>query len=295
MPGGTTHMTEYVGQSQLPHAVLSMTTLIDRHADRYTTDILKFLNQNHDDPARTPEKLMLRAFHNHVENLVLDYDSAPIAPGGDTLIFRHIYEAAELPIGHREQPGWTPLTILTALLAAEVEFRGPRRLSRTQNMRLAEIYEQLGHRLTDADLPSHAALAFKRATALHALEEDFGKQDRCRLALARARRRATFPVWKRIPGAISDLLCGYGFRPFQLLGWIALQLLAFTAALWLTDREPISTTFHLCLVNYLNPVGLGDLTDIGRAGRVLLIVESYTGIVFTSVFFALLVRRWFRL
>jgi hypothetical protein len=191
-----------------------------------------------------------------------------------------------------------------ALLAAEVELRGPLRLSRTQNIRLADTYEQLGHRLLSAELPGqkaktflpgHAAMALLRASGLHALNEDIDAQDRCGLALARARRTATYPAWRRSTGWASDLLCGYGYRPFQLLGWIAAQLLLFTVVLWLTTPIPITTSLHMCLINFLNPLGLGDLEEVGRAGRPLLIIEAYAGSVSTSVFFALLVRRWFRL
>ncbi|MFI7669727.1 hypothetical protein [Nocardia sp. NPDC049526] len=285
-------MTEYAGLSQLPpataeKAVNSMTMLIDRHADRYAGEIAEYFQQ----AGAGSEQRLLDSFNTHVETLELDYDPAKISQPGDSLVFSHIYAAAQEPAAD----GDGRLPVLTALLAAEVEFRGPRRLSRTQNTRIAEIYEHLGRALVAADLPHHAVLAFKRAVGLHRVEEDFDAQDRCGHALAQARCRAVDQVWKRIPHWTLEVLCGYGFRPFRLLGWIAAVLLIGTVVLWATDGQPIPTALHMCLINYLNPLGIGDLEDIRGAGRTLLIVEAYAGLVLNSLFFALLVRRWFRI
>ncbi|MGW4366200.1 hypothetical protein ACWEKT_11185 [Nocardia takedensis] len=283
-------MTE--GQDRIPHEVVSLTTLIERHADEYTDRITVFQRTPRSDPTRPTERRLLAEFHRSVEHLVIEYARAQVPPRGDELVFAHLYDTVDSP-----HPGIDePLRELTALLAVETEFRGPRRLSGTQSMRLAELYEGRGEALIEVGLPAHAALAFKRATWLFGQDEDFDAQDRCRLARARAKRRATYPVWRRTPGYISDLTCGYGFRPFLLLIWIAAQITLFAAVLLLIDHQPLGTALHLCLTNYLNPLGISDLQDlgVGPAGRAVLVVEAWTGIVFTSVFFALLVRRWFR-
>ncbi|MFE9323341.1 hypothetical protein ACIHDR_26995 [Nocardia sp. NPDC052278] len=280
-------MTEYAGLSQLSPVVNSMTMLIDRHADRYAGEITEYFQQA-DGGSEQP---LLDSLNTHVETLELDYDPVKISQPGDSLVFSHIYSAAQEPVTDADGR----LRALTALLAAEVEFRGPRRLSRTQNIRIAEIYEHLGRALIAAELPQHAVLAFKRAVGLHRVEEDFEAQDRCGHALAQARCRAVYPVWKRIPHWTLEVLCGYGFRPFRLLCWIAAVLLIGTVVLWATDGQPILTALHMCLINYLNPLGLGDLEDIRGSGRTLLIIEAYAGLVLNSLFFALLVRRWFRI
>ncbi|WP_433732343.1 hypothetical protein ACQP0C_08895 [Nocardia sp. CA-129566] len=289
-------MTEYAGLAQLPHAIMSITTLIDRHADRYyAEEVAEHFDRTRPESERPSEEFLLDLFNDHVEKL-LDYEEAKKIPQRrDSLVFAHIYTAAERPTADGDDSEHPPIAVLTALLAAEFEFRGPRRLSRIQNMRLAETYEDLGRSLIASDLPEHAALAFKRAVGLHRLEEDFDAQDRCGLALAQARCRSISPTWRRIPYWTLEVLCGYGFRPFRLLFWIAAILLIGTVVLRLTDSLPIATTLHMCLINYLNPLGRGDLDDVKGAGRTLLIVEAYCGLVFNSLFFALLVRRWFRI
>ncbi|WP_216908046.1 hypothetical protein [Nocardia noduli] len=331
-------MTEYDGQGDLPQEVQSITTFIERLADKYYTEQIAEFVTPRADSTRRIERQLLAEFHRHVEDSVIEYQISKVPPRGDELIFAHIYdkvdthqnpalarwgirsllrrgsdtiqavrrrmrrlltrrqaENAEIPREASAIDTDAIRWIVTALLAVETEFRGPRRLSGTQSIRTAEIYESLGSRLIDSRLPAHAALAFKRATSLFALDEDFDAQDRCRLARARAKRLATLPAWRRVPGQISDLLCGYGFRPFRMLGWIAVQLAIFSLVLWSAGHEPLATSVHISFINYLNPTGLGELDGIGTPGRVILVVEAWTGTVFMSVFFALLVRRWFRI
>ncbi|WP_040781762.1 hypothetical protein [Nocardia pneumoniae] len=277
---------------------------IDQHATGYAQEVADYLDELSAGTRQPDEKPLLDSFNNHVEKVVTAFDHTKIKHRGDSLLFSDIYAAADDNTAMDEVLQRAHVELLMALLAAEVELRGPLSLSRTQNIRLAEIYEDLGHRLLAATppgrraktfLPGHAAMAFLRASGLHALNEDVDAQDRCGLALARARRSATYPAWRRGVGWVSDLLCGYGYRPFRLLGWITAQLVLFTVALWLSTSLPITTALHMCLINFLNPVGLGDLQEVGRIGRGLLMIEAYAGIVSTSVFFALLVRKWFRL
>lgn len=288
-------MTDYEGQAALSAYVRTMTIRIDRHADAYAHEVADYFTRIQTGAERPDEQPLLDSFNAHVEKIVADYDPTEIGQRGDSLVFAHIYATTDQHVVDDDELRRTPIESLTALLAAEVEFRGPRKLSRTQNMQLAENYEWLGHNLAETGLPGHAALAFLRAAGMHALNEDVDAQDRCGLALARARRQATYPPWRRSVGWASDLLCGYGYRPFRLLGWIAGLLVVFTFALYEVSDLTLTTSLHYCLLNFLNPVGLGDLDKIGTPGRVLLVTEAYAGIVSSSVFFALLVRRWFRL
>ncbi|WP_067532731.1 hypothetical protein [Nocardia crassostreae] len=274
--------------------VAAMSTRIERHAQRYAKRVGEFLEQPHRLRRRVTERPLLDVFAVEVEEVVATYDPPGIRRVGDSLVFGHLYlplrptatgETEAVPIG----------TLLTALLAAEVEFRGPLRLSRTQQRALAENYERLGRRLGPAGLPAHAALAFQRASGLYRGDEDTDAEDRCGLALARARRLAQPVAWRRILGWFPDLVCGYGYRPFRMLSWIAMQLGVFVYALSFASEQPFTTDMYEVLVNYLNPLGPGDTEKFGPGGRIILISESYLATVTTSVFFALLVRRWFRL
>ncbi|WP_330249950.1 hypothetical protein OG874_27140 [Nocardia sp. NBC_00565] len=285
-------MTEYEGQLGLSDFVRSMTTRIDRHGEAYAAEVTEFREEPHTGQDDSAERELLDSFNIHVENVVAHYNPPETRRRGDSLVFAHIYVAVGRSADEDEG---VRRTLLTALLAAEVELRGPLRLSPTQNMHLAGIYERIGTDLTAHGLPAHAVLSLRRAASLHGQNEDVDAQDRCGLAMARARRQARSPAWRRIPGWAADLLCGYGYRPFRLLPWIALLLVTFTIGLRASAEVSITTAFHICLVNFLNPIGLGDLDRVHQIGRGLLIIESYVGIISTSVFFALLVRRWFRL
>ncbi len=211
---------------------------------------------------------------------------------GRGLIFEDLYEAARKP--RAEKPATqVPHAVFAALLAAETEFRGPLRLGARQSARLAEIYERLGARL-GAELPRLAMLAFQRAGALYRTIEDIEAQDRCGLARARARTRAV-RGWQRAIGLFSDAVCGYGYRPFRLLGWVGAQLVLFTVVGLLVAGASLGDTVYMCVTSFLNPLGLGDVARLHDAARPLFAIESWTGTVSMSVFFALLVRKWFRL
>lgn len=270
-----------------------MSTRIERHAANYAEDVTEFLDQPRSSRRHATEQPLLDTFTRHVEAVVATYDPPGVRRVGDSLVFGHLYAAAREPATD-EQPT-TPATLLTALLAAEVEFRGPLRLSRTQNRQLAENYERLGAPLVTVGLPAHAALAFHRAGGLYRNDEDVDAEDRCGLAVARAKRLAQPVLWRRVGGLFPDLVCGYGYRPFRMLFWIALQLAVFSGLIALVSDNPFTTTIYQCMVNYLNPLGPGDTEGLRTGGRAIYIIESFFGLVTTSVFFALLVRRWFRL
>ncbi|MGW4353961.1 hypothetical protein ACWELJ_17930 [Nocardia sp. NPDC004582] len=275
--------------------VADMSMRIERHADTYGESITEFLAQPHGLRRRATEQPLLDLFTRHTEAVVATYDPPGIRRAGDSLVFGHLYAPAiRRPAG--PDPQAVPVNqLLAALIAAEVEYRGPLRLSRTQNRLLAEAYERLGRPLVQAGLPGHAALAYRRAGSLYRIDEDTDAEDRCGLALARARRQAQPQAWRRLGGLVPDLVCGYGYRPFRMLWFVVFQLLVFTGAVALRAEQPVAVTVYQVLMNYLNPLGVGDTDHLRVGGRAVFVTEAYTGAVTMSVFFALLVRRWFRL
>ncbi|WTZ48778.1 hypothetical protein OG716_31820 [Nocardia sp. NBC_01388] len=275
--------------------VAAMTTRVERHADVYAEDITGFLDQPHRLRRTVTERPLLDTFTRHVEAVVGTYDPPGIRRIGDSLVFGHLYAEALTQSPDGAAQSVPVVKLLAALLAAEVEFRGPLRLSRTQKRQLAENYERLGRRLVAVGLPAHAALAFRRANGLYHGDEDTDAEDRCGLALSRARRLAQPVAWRRIGGLFPDLLCGYGYRPFRMLGWIVVQLLVFVVAIATVSNQALSVTVYEVMVNYVNPLGPGDTENLRAGGRAYFVIECYLGTVTLSVFFALLVRRWFRL
>ncbi|MBF6174061.1 hypothetical protein [Nocardia blacklockiae] len=283
-------------QQQDSPFVRSMSTRVARRATAYSHAVDRFLAGTATESPRPDEQQLLDLFTAHVESVVARYDPPGIRRNSDSLVFRRLYAESRQPRTPRLPRGGRVVTpeLLAALLAAEVEYRGPLRLSRAQTRNLAEIYERLGDTLTTV-LPAHAALAFRRAASLYRQDEDTDGEDRCNLELARARRRAQPVRWRRIASLFPDLLCGYGYRPFRMLIWMALQLLFFTAVVRLLSTQATMTIVYECLTNYLNPLGPDDTAGLQGAKRLVFVVEAYTGLLTTSVFFALLVRRWFRL
>lgn len=289
-------MTGFEAGDEPSDFVRSITTLIDRRAAKYAEQFDAPLAVGPRRRARTAqwpnERDLLDRFESTALQLIARYEPPGIRRRGDSLVFRHVYAHARPAREVRAARGEVPLDLIAGLLAAEVEFRGPLRLSHTQNGQLAEIYEELGKSLVAAGLPAHAALAFRRALFLHRTNGSPEAEDRCGLAEARARWRASPPGWRRALRRLPDLACGYGYRPFRMLGLIGLQLAFFTGMVtWVTDAS-VTTNLYLCLTNYLNPLGL---TDAAGSARPIYVVETYLGTISMSVFFALLVRRWFRL
>ncbi|MFC7614885.1 hypothetical protein ACFQV2_16540 [Actinokineospora soli] len=179
-------------------------------------------------------------------------------------------------------------------MAADVEVRGPLQLSQTQRARLADLFCHLGARLAATSLLGHAALAYGRAAALHVTTGDHRARDRCLLEQARARRLVRDFGWAKLQDTLSLALCGFGYKPYRLLGWMAAQLALFTLLVWLIGGAAFGTTAHLVLTGFLNPAGPDDTAALADPAGALLVLESYLGALSVSVFFALLVRRWFR-
>jgi hypothetical protein len=266
--------------------VASVSTRIARHAAAYTAEL---------DADAHPERMSLDTFAVHVEAVLDDYDPPSARRRhSDTLVFPHLYGAARDP--RPDEEGWrVPSAVPAALMAAEVEFRGPLRLSARQNTLLAEEYEAIGAQLSEVGLATHAALAFRRAMALYRVNEDDEAEDRCGLHLARANTRGLPHGLRRWAGQASYVLCGHGYRPSWLLGWVILQMLVFTGVALLLGGKAVDDTVYMGVTGFLNPPGPGDTQELPGAVRTLFVVEAWTGAVSMSVFFALLVRKWFRM
>ncbi|MFG1797400.1 hypothetical protein [Nocardia sp. NPDC049149] len=288
-------MTDHETPEPRSEFVESTATRIVRRAAKYAEADYRIVHRRNGTPG---EQALLDSLNVDVEAVLGRYDPPSTRRRGDSLVFTHLYAEAKdtvPPSPALDEDGHAVVNVIAALLAAEVESRGPLRLSRTQNTLLAQVYEQLGAQLRELGLPAHAVLAYRRAASLHRLNEDMDAVDRCGLWQARARCQATPPGWRRIGPQLSDLLCGYGYKPFRLLGWIAVQLALFSVALLLFEHGSVGDTLYMSMTSYLNPMGLGDTADLAEGGRALLATESWVGTVSLSVFFALLVRRWFRL
>jgi hypothetical protein len=271
---------------ELSEFVGSLTTAITRRADKY----IEMLEESRPEAGpRFQEVPLLDTFERFAAE-VLDRYVPPGPRTRDSLVFAHMYPAdAGSPPEDRLR--W----LINALLAADVEARGPLRLTQAQNIRLAEVFAHLGKGLTLEGLPLHAARALDRAARLYVEVQDDSAQDRCLLAKARAEHQARAPGLVKVLETVFAALSGYGYRPYRLLGWIALQLLVFTFMLSMFSEKPLVENIYVAVLNYLNPLGFADTKSMSHSAWVLLVVERYTGAVSSTVFFSLVLRRWFRI
>ncbi len=247
-----------------------------------------------DSPA-VDESVGLNDLDKDIEALLDDTEPLIRARQSAKLRFGPLYEQVST-VRADDEPWRRRQPLIAGLIAAEVEFRGPLRLSPTQNALLATQYEKLAAALARHALPVHAVRAWTGAMELHRRAHNSDAEDRCGLALARARRATLAPGRQRGVSAAADLVCGYGYRPFRLLGWVVAQIAICTGlAVLLAGSKPLTDVVYLGILTFLNPLDPGNVTGMEPQAKVLFAVEACLGTVSMSVFFALLVRRWFRL
>ncbi|GAA3887554.1 hypothetical protein GCM10022243_60430 [Saccharothrix violaceirubra] len=257
-------------------------TIVEQRAGRYAEDLESVLARA---GLRGEESRLLDEFEQCVSG-VLDHYPARRRRASHELLFRPFYETRQESVDSERRR-----TLLVALMAAEVEAQGPLRLTMAQNKDLAEILERLGVDCAAEGLWLHAAEAFERAAETHLLTNDHAARDRCLFLQTRARHRIEQRPARRAFLAFSAVTCGYGYRPYRLLWWVLVQLVAFWLTLWLVTDALTPYNLYLAAVNYLNPAGTEQASGAVKA---VLVVESYSGALSLNVFFALLVRRWFR-
>lgn len=243
----------------------------------------------------------LREFGDLIVGALNRYDAESLVDrDADRLAFQSLYDSAS-PAG----PGsaGSRVRLLTALVAAHVEAQGALRLTADRSRTLAEHLGRLGSALERNGLPLFATLAYDRAARLYLEIDEHAARDRCLFDAARARRRSTPPGVKRIRQTLSAVLVGYGYRPYRLLAWCAAQIVvAFAVIELLPPARAVKAAgtaswnekLFITVQDFLNPIGVGDTEKLSRVSWIVLAVESYLGAVSAAVFFALLLRRWFR-
>jgi hypothetical protein len=259
-----------------------LVTAVVRRGHRYADTV-----EEREEELPAVEGDLLDMFEGYANDVLEQYSPAS-ARRTSGLVFESMYEeAGKPPVGERRR------SILIALLAAEVEVHGPFRLTRAQNEGLADIFFELGKALETEKLFKHAELAYDRAASNYLLSGDAGLRDESLMRQKRCQHLVSPRGLRRGLQSISWLAAGYGYRPYRLLICVVAQLVLFVGVLAIIARGT-NVTPYAVLVNYLNPLGPQDADGVHTFGKVLLVAESYAGAVSLNVFFALLVRRWFR-
>jgi hypothetical protein len=238
------------------------------------------------------EEELLELLDSYLPPLVYAFDSKVPPPrerSGALALEKEYYEWRKTTSG---DPETRRAAVIRSFLATETERRGQFRISRTQNNRLADHFDAMGKEFTALGMPGHAALAFQSAADLYLPLQQKSKRERALLNWRRAQHMARPPSVPRFFEAVYDALCGYGYRPFRMLGWMAVTLAVFSVVVWLSGGPGYVKSLHGCLIDFLNPLSFGDLNGaFSGAAQVLLIIESYVGTISMSIFFAFLVRE----
>lgn len=238
--------------------------------------------------AEREEDLLVR-LNGYLPGLVYAFDSEvpPRERGGGLALEKEYYEwwrTSGDPDARRQG-------VIRSFLAAETERRGQYRLSQVQSGRIADHYHAVGEEFIALGMPGHAAMAFRSAADLYELPQQKAKRERALLNWRRAHRETRPPGSIRFLESVYDATCGYGYRPFRMLGWMLLTLAVFSLAVWLCGSAGYAKSLHACLVNFLNPLTFGDLDGVlSGPAQSLLIIESYIGSISMAIFFAFLVR-----
>ena len=241
--------------------------------------------------AEQEEDLLVR-LDGYLPGLVYAFDSEVPPPrerGGGLALEKEYYEWRRTS----GDPDARRQGVIRSFLATETERRGQFRLSRTQNAVLADHFNALGEEFLALGMPGHAAMVFQSAADLYLPLQQKSKRERSLLNWRRAQHQARTKGAIRYVEAVYDAVCGYGYRPFRMLGWMVVTLAGFSLAVWLCGPAGYVRSLHGCLINFLNPLSFGDLDgSFDGAAQVLLTVESYIGSISMAIFFAFLVRDW---
>ncbi|MFI9534134.1 hypothetical protein ACIG56_12900 [Nocardia fusca] len=307
--GGGGSAAQPVGDEEQVRAIpvaADVRPLITEHAQAYAHEVDTFRDEPHT-RRQELEQRSLEKLHDMASLALECYDPPGARRIRNNLVLADIYFEAgavldvasmsEQPDPHepRKPRPEVPAEYFAALLAAEVEFHGPVRLNYTEKSLLADLYERVGEWMLKYELFTHSAFAYKRAAIVHYQNEETAAQERCELASARA-RRAALPVGLRNLGMPSaDLLGGFGYLPFRMLGWILAQLVLFTLLfVFVSGERSAATMVHAVIINFFSPLGLGDTSELSGAERLVLVIESFAGTLSVLVFVVLLARRFLR-
>ncbi|WP_194915438.1 hypothetical protein [Catenulispora rubra] len=237
------------------------------------------------------EEELLELLDSYLPDLVYAFDSKVPPPRerrGALALEKEYYEWRKITSG---DPETRRSAVIRSYLATETERRGQFRISRSQNGRLAEHFEAMGEEFIALGMPGHAALAYESAADLYLPLQQKPRRERALLNWRRARHLARPSGFQRFFEGLYDGLCGYGYRPFRMLGWMAVTLAVFSVVVWLSGGPGYVKSLHGCLIDFLNPLTFGDLDPNFRGtAQVFLIIESYVGTISMSIFFAFLVR-----
>ena len=246
-------------------------------------------------------EVQLREFGDLITGALNRYDAESVVDrDANRLAFQSLYDSAPLADPER---GGARVRLLTALVAAHVEAQGALRLTADRSLTLAGYLGRLGSALERNGLPLYAVLAYNRAARLCLEIDEHAVRDDRLFDAARARRRAAPMGVSRVRQTLSAALVGYGYRPYRLLAWCAAQLVVAFAVIQVlppgraakaVGTAPWDEKLFITVQDFINPIGVGDTEKLSRLSWIVLAAESYLGAVSAAVFFALLLRRWFR-
>jgi hypothetical protein len=180
-------------------------------------------------------------------------------------------------------------------LAANVELACRSPISDVQLSQLSRIMNRAAGLYYKRKYFVHAMACYTQAQRgfrkTGAFEEEREAEYSARVSLWRARTSLS----SLITGFWSNLLFGFGFRPYRVLWAVLVIIVLFGAAYWrLAATHDVNAALFMSGYAYFGMLGKGDLVGESAAFRVLTVFESFLSVVVNSTLVALLAKRWFR-
>jgi len=175
-------------------------------------------------------------------------------------------------------------------ILVELTLRPP--ASVTQQESLALALARLWEVASLNSLHHHAELLARQGAAIRLQNSDVKGADHFyfRAEISCDRRRVN---GLRLDRQLTRWLAGYGFRPYRVLVWWAVSIAIFTVA-YLLALEDLGDALTFSLASQLGSVGFSDIEAVPDYVRTLSLVQTSIGLLAVSVFFALVLRRWFK-
>ena len=188
----------------------------------------------------------------------------------------------------------SPEVILKGFMAAELERRIEPAMTIEQRERLGNVYQCLGDSFLSIRWRAHARFSFSRAAhlfgdlRLHQREDDCWYRE-AKVAMIQSKGSAlirAYPLY---------LFAGFGYRPYRLLYFCFITVVAFSAIyMYISPSWTPFECISVSSMNYLSALGYSDVSDSTTLVQSLVIIQGFCSLVLNSTLFALLVRKWFR-
>ena len=188
------------------------------------------------------------------------------------------------------------LEAVFADLAASVELACRSPVSDVQLGELSQVIRRAGDRYYRGKYFVHAAACYSQSQRGFRRIAAFDDQREAEYRLRLSAWRASKTPIALLGGFWSNLLFGFGFRPYRVLwAMLAVILLFGCAYCVLASTHQAGAALLMSAYGYFGMLGKADLIGETAAVRLLVVLQGFLSVVLNATLVALLAKRWFRL